>query len=246
MSEIGGKVVAITGASSGIGEATGFLLAGRGARVVLGARRTQRLDQLARAIGDRGGEALTCAVDVTRREDLERLVARAVEGFGRLDVLVSNAGIGKIAPVSDLDVDGWAAMIDVNLRGVLYGIAAALPVFHRQGRGHFVTTVSTAGLKIVPNQAVYAATKNAVRTFMEGLRQESTDGTVRTTSISPGFVRTELDSSIDDAAVREQIRRNMNDFGIPPDAIARAVAFAIEQPHDVEIGEITIRPTVQG
>jgi NADP-dependent 3-hydroxy acid dehydrogenase YdfG len=246
MSEIGGKVVAITGASSGIGEATGFLLAGRGARVVLGARRTQRLDQLARAIGDRGGEALTCAVDVTRREDLERLVARAVEGFGRLDVLVSNAGVGKIAPVSDLDVDGWAAMIDVNLRGVLYGIAAALPVFHRQGRGHFVTTVSTAGLKIVPNQAVYAATKNAVRTFMEGLRQESTDGTVRTTSISPGFVRTELDSSIDDAAVREQIRRNMNDFGIPPDAIARAVAFAIEQPHDVEIGEITIRPTVQG
>lgn len=246
MSEIGGKVVAITGASSGIGEATGFLLAGRGARVVLGARRTQRLDQLARAIGDRGGEALTCAVDVTRREDLERLVARAVEGFGRLDVLVSNAGIGKIAPVSDLDVDGWAAMIDVNLRGLLYGIAAALPVFHRQGRGHFVTTVSTAGLKIVPNQAVYAATKNAVRTFMEGLRQESTDGTVRTTSISPGFVRTELDSSIDDAAVREQIRRNMNDFGIPPDAIARAVAFAIEQPHDVEIGEITIRPTVQG
>jgi NADP-dependent 3-hydroxy acid dehydrogenase YdfG len=246
MSEIGGKVVAITGASSGIGEATGFLLAGRGARVVLGARRTQRLDQLARAIGDRGGEALTCAVDVTRREDLERLVARAVEGFGRLDVLVSNAGISKIAPVSDLDVDGWAAMIDVNLRGVLYGIAAALPVFHRQGRGHFVTTVSTAGLKIVPNQAVYAATKNAVRTFMEGLRQESTDGTVRTTSISPGFVRTELDGSIDDAAVREQIRRNMNDFGIPPDAIARAVAFAIEQPHDVEIGEITIRPTVQG
>jgi NADP-dependent 3-hydroxy acid dehydrogenase YdfG len=246
MSEIGGKVVAITGASSGIGEATGFLLAGRGARVVLGARRTQRLDQLARAIGDRGGEALTCAVDVTRREDLERLVARAVEGFGRLDVLVSNAGISKIAPVSDLDVDGWAAMIDVNLRGVLYGIAAALPVFHRQGRGHFVTTVSTAGLKIVPNQAVYAATKNAVRTFMEGLRQESTDSTVRTTSISPGFVRTELDSSIDDEAVREQIRRNMNDFGIPPDAIARAVAFAIEQPHDVEIGEITIRPTVQG
>lgn len=246
MSEIGGKVVAITGASSGIGEATGFLLAGRGARVVLGARRTQRLDQLARAIGDRGGEALTCAVDVTRRGDLERLVARAVEGFGRLDVLVSNAGISKISPVSDLDVDGWAAMIDVNLRGLLYGIAAALPVFHRQGRGHFVTTVSTAGLKIVPNQAVYAATKNAVRTFMEGLRQESTDGTVRTTSISPGFVRTELDSSIDDAAVREQIRRNMNDFGIPPDAIARAVAFAIEQPHDVEIGEITIRPTVQG
>ena len=137
-------------------------------------------------------------------------------------------------------------MIDVNLRGVLYGIAAAYPVFQRQGQGHFVTTVSTAGLKIVPSMAVYAATKNAVRTVMEALRQESTDGVVRTTAISPGYVRTELDASIDDPEVREQIRHNMNDFGIEPEAVARAVAFAIEQPHDVEIGEITIRPTVQG
>ncbi|MBN9636767.1 MAG: SDR family NAD(P)-dependent oxidoreductase, partial [Actinobacteria bacterium] len=130
--------------------------------------------------------------------------------------------------------------------GVLHGIAAALPVFQRQGQGHFVTTVSTAGLKIVPNMAVYAATKNAVRTLMEGLRQESRNGAVRTTSISPGFVRTELDSSIEDPAVRAQIRRDMDDFGIPPAAIGRAVVFAVEQPHDVEIGDITIRPTVQG
>ena len=170
----------------------------------------------------------------------------ATDDFGRLDVLVSNAGISKIGPMSDLDVDGWSAMIDVNLRGVLHGIAAALPVFRRQGRGHFVTTVSTAGLKIVPTMAVYAATKNAVRTVMEGLRQESTDGVVRTTSISPGFVDTELDSSIDDVAAREQIRRNMSDFGLPPTAVARAIAFAIEQPDDVEIGEIVVRPTVQG
>lgn len=246
MSGIDGKVVAITGASSGIGEATARLLAERGAAVVLGARRSALLDELAHQIRDRGGQAVTCATDVTRRADLEQLVARAVDEFGGLDVLVGNAGIGKVGPVADLDVDGWSAMIDVNLKGVLYGIAAALPVFQRQGHGHFITTVSTAGLKIVPGQAVYAATKNAVRTLMEGLRQESTDGVLRTTSISPGFVQTELDSSIDDPALREQIRRNMSDFGIPPEAIGRAVAFAIEQPYDIEIGDITIRPTVQG
>lgn len=246
MTAIDGQVVAITGASSGIGEATARLLAERGAAVVLGARRTERLDQLARDIRERGGRAITCATDVTRRGDLERLVGQAVAEFGRLDVLVGNAGISRIGPVSDLDVDGWDAMIDVNLRGVLYGIAAALPVFRRQGHGHLVTTVSTSGLKIVPTQAVYAATKNAVRTLLEGLRQESTDGVLRTTAISPGFVRTELTDSIDDPQVREQIRRNMDGFGIAPEAVARVVAFAIEQPRDVEIGEVTIRPTVQG
>jgi NADP-dependent 3-hydroxy acid dehydrogenase YdfG len=246
MTGVEGKVVAITGASSGIGEASARLLAERGASVVLGARRIERLDDIASEIRDRGGAVVTCRADVARREDLERLVGAAVDEFGQLDVLVSNAGISKVGPISDLDVDGWSAMIDVNLRGVLHGIAAALPVFRRQGRGHFVTTVSTAGLKVVPTMAVYAATKNAVRTLMEGLRQESTDGVVRTTSISPGFVDTQLDSSIDDVAVREQIRRTMNNFGLPPSAVARAIAFAIEQPDDTEIGDITIRPTVQG
>lgn len=243
---IEGKVVAITGASSGIGEATALLLAKRGAAVVVGARRADRLDALADGIRERGGRAASLSVDVTRREDLERLVDLAVERFGRLDVLVGNAGISKIGPLADLDVDGWSAMIDVNVRGVLHGIAAALPVFRRQGQGQFVTTVSTSGLKIVPNQAVYAATKNAVRTLLEGLRQESTDGVVRTTSISPGYVRTELADSIDDARVREEIRQGMAEFAIPPEAVARAIAFAIEQPHDVEIGDLTIRPTVQG
>jgi NADP-dependent 3-hydroxy acid dehydrogenase YdfG len=241
-----GIVIAITGASSGIGEATARLLARRGASLVLGARRTDRLDRIADELRAGGAAVITITTDVSRREDLEGLIGRAVDEFGRLDVLVSNAGISKIGPVADRDVDGWSAMIDVNLRGVLYGIAAALPVFRRQGRGHFVTTVSTSGLKIVPNQAVYAATKNAVRTLLEGLRQESTDGVIRTTAISPGFVRTELDGSIDDSAVRAQIRRAMDEFGISPEAVARAVAFAIEQPHDVEIGDITIRPTVQG
>ncbi|MET8161269.1 SDR family oxidoreductase [Sphaerisporangium sp. NPDC005289] len=245
MSAIKGKVVAITGASSGIGEATARLLAERGAAVVLGARRTERLDEIARQIRGRGGLAVTCPVDVTDRADLERLVGLAVTEFGRLDVLVGNAGISKIGPVADLDVAGWSAMIDVNLRGVLYGIAAALPVFREQGQGHLVTTVSTAGLKITPTMAVYAATKNAVRTLLEGLRQESTDGVLRTTAVSPGYVRTELPGSIDDPEVREEILRNMDQYAIAPEAVARAVAFAIEQPREVEIGEIVIRPTTQ-
>jgi NADP-dependent 3-hydroxy acid dehydrogenase YdfG len=245
MTSIKGKVVAITGASSGIGQATARLLAEGGASVVLGARRTERLGDIAREIQHGGGAAVTCRTDVAHREDLERLVGTAIDEFGQLDVLVSNAGISKIGPISDLDVDGWSAMIDVNLLGVVHGIAAALPVFSWQGRGHFVATMSTAGLKIVPTMAVYAATKNAVRTLMEGLRQESTDGVVRTTSISSGFVDTQLDSSIDDLPVREQIRRTMSDFGLLPAAVARAIALAIEQPHDVEIGDITVRPTVQ-
>jgi NADP-dependent 3-hydroxy acid dehydrogenase YdfG len=246
MTGISGKAVAITGASSGIGEATARLLAERGAAVVLGARRADRLDELAEEIRESGGRAVAVATDVTRPGDLRRLVDCAVTEFGRLDVLVGNAGISKIGPVADLDMDGWSAMIDVNFRGVLHGIAAALPVFRRQGRGHLVTTVSTAGLKIVPTMAVYGATKNAVRTLLEGLRQESTDGVLRTTAVSPGYVRTELADSIGNPEVREQIRRNSDAFAIPPGAVARAIAFAIEQPDDIEIGDITIRPTVQG
>ena len=245
MSGTSGKVVGITGASSGIGEATALELAARGAAVVLGARRAGRLSALAGRIRAAGGRAEVLTVDVTRRADLERLVAAAVGRFGRLDVLVSNAGIARTGPVAELGIDGWDAMIDVNLRGVLHGIAAALPVFRRQGHGHFVTTVSTSGLKIVPGQAVYAGTKNAVRTLLEALRQESTDGVVRTTSISPGYVRTELAGSIDDPETREQAQRQMAALGIGPDAVARAIAFAIGQPDDVEIGDITIRPARQ-
>lgn len=240
---ITGQVVAITGASSGIGEATARLLSARGARLVLGARRTDRLAALAEQLP---AEAVAVATDVTVAGDLSRLVNTAVDRFGRLDVLVSNAGISALGPLGDGDVAGWDAMIDVNLRGVLYGIAAAMPVFGRQGHGHLVTTVSTAGLKIVPTMGVYAATKNAVRTVMEAARQESTDGVVRTTSISPGFVNTELDGSITDADLATQIRAQMDAFGLPADAVARAIAFAIEQPHDVEIGDLTIRPTRQG
>ena len=242
-----GKVVAITGASSGIGEATARHLAPRGAPVVLGARRTDRMDRLVTEIEAAGGRAVATRVDVTDPDDLRSLVDVAVERFGRLDVLVGNAGTARISTIADLDVEGWAAMVDVNVKGILHGIAAALPVFRRQGGGHLVTVVSTSGLKIVPTQAVYAGTKNAVRTLLEGLRQESTDGVLRTTSISPGYVRTELiDNAVDDPAVREEVGRNMAELGIDPAAVARAIAFAIDQPDDVEIGDLTIRPTRQG
>jgi NADP-dependent 3-hydroxy acid dehydrogenase YdfG len=244
---IQGKVVAVTGASSGIGEATARHLASLGAAVMLGARRTDRLDRLVAEITDAGEAAAAVPVDVTRPDDLRSLVGGAVDRFGRLDVLVGNAGISRIGPMADLDVAGWSAMVDVNVKGVLNGIAAALPVFRRQSSGHLVTVVSTSGLKIVPTQAVYAGTKNAVRTFLEALRQESTDGHLRTTSISPGYVRTELiDHAVDDPAVREQARQNMAGLGIDPVAVARAIAFAIDQPDDVEIGDLTIRPTRQG
>jgi NADP-dependent 3-hydroxy acid dehydrogenase YdfG len=242
-----GKVIAITGASSGIGEAVARHLASSGAVVVLGARRADRLDRLVAEIEAGGGKAAATRVDVTEAGDLQSLVDLAVERFGRLDVLVGNAGVTRIGTIAELDVAGWSAMVDVNVKGILHGIAAALPVFRRQGRGHLVTVVSTSGLKIVPTQAVYAGTKNAVRTLLEGLRQESTDGILRTTSISPGYVRTELiDNAVDDPAVRERAKRDMADLGLDPAAVARAIAFAIDQPDDVEIGDLTIRPTRQG
>ncbi|MGP3770336.1 SDR family oxidoreductase [Streptomyces sp. SDT5-1] len=241
---IEGKVVAVTGAGSGIGEATALLLAERGARVVLGARRTERLADLAGRIEAAGGRAAWLRTDVTRRQDVAALVQLARERFGRLDVLVSNAGIGPISPLDDLRVDDWENMVDVNFKGVLYGIAAALPVFREQGTGHFVNVVSTAGLRVVPNQAVYAATKNAVRTLSEGLRQEAGDS-LRVTVVSPGVTRTEFADHIA-PEVKEQLASRLGDIGIPPDAIARAVAYAIEQPSDIDVGDIVVRPTAQG
>ncbi|MFI0508299.1 SDR family oxidoreductase [Streptomyces sp. WSLK1-5] len=240
------KVVAITGASGGIGEATARLLAGRGAAVVLAARRGERIDAIARDIREEGGRAAACVVDVTRAEDLRRLVSTTIDEYGRIDVLVNNAGVAPISPLADLDTEGWSAMIDVNLRGMLNGVAAVLPVFREQGAGHLVSIVSVAGLHgASPTMAVYAATKNAVRTVHEGLRTESTDGVVRTTAISPGYIRTDLADSMTDPHIREQTRKHMDAAGIPPAAVARAVAFAIEQPADVEVGEINVRPTVQ-
>jgi NADP-dependent 3-hydroxy acid dehydrogenase YdfG len=244
MSGIKGKVIAITGASSGIGEATALLLAGRGAKVVLGARRSDRLEALVDRIATAGGEAFYVPADVTKRSDMSNLVKAACARFGKLDVFINNAGIGPISLFDDLRVEDWDAMIDVNLKGVLYGIAAALPVFRSQGFGHFVNIISTAGLKIVPLHGVYAATKNAVRTITEGLRQEAGDS-LRVTGISPGFIHTDFAESMTNPEVKAQTLGTRDKMAISPDAIARAIAFAIEQPADVDVGDIVIRPTAQ-
>jgi NADP-dependent 3-hydroxy acid dehydrogenase YdfG len=240
-----GKVIAITGASSGIGAASALLLAGRGAKVVLGARRTEQLESLATRITHGGGEAAYLLTDVRRGEDLVALVEMASARFGRLDVLVSNAGIGPISRLDELRVADWEEMIDVNLKGFLYGIAAALPVFRKQGFGHFVSIVSTAGLTISPTMAVYAGTKNAVRTISEGLRQEDGDK-LRVTCISPGFVNTDFADSMTNSEIRQKIMATRDQIAISPDAIARAIAFAVEEPPDVDVNEIVVRPTAQG
>lgn len=238
------KVVAITGAGRGIGRAAALHLAARGARVVLAARSETEIAAIAREIEASGGRAAVKPTDVTRREDAQALVGLACAEFGRLDVLVNNAGIGPISPFDALRVEDWDAMIDVNMRGVLYGIAAALPVFRRQGSGHFVNVLSTAGIRIVPTMGIYAATKNAMRTATEALRQEAGPN-LRVTEVSPGFVDTDFAETIGDPDVRAAIQKRKQEFAIGPDAIARAIAFAIEQPPDVEIGSIVVRPTAQ-
>jgi NADP-dependent 3-hydroxy acid dehydrogenase YdfG len=244
MPGIENKVVAITGASSGIGEATALLLAERGAKVVLGARRLERLEDLAARIAKTGGEAAYAVTDVTRKEDISALVTLACERYGKLDVLVSNAGIGPVSPLDDLRVEDWDNMIDVNIKGVLYGIAAALPVFRNQGFGQFVNTASTAAYRTVPNQAVYSGTKVAVRAITEGLRQEAGDA-LRVSMVSPGFIRTDFTEGAANPEVRAQLSAARDEIAIEPDAIARAIAFAIEQPADVDVSEIVVRPTAQ-
>jgi NADP-dependent 3-hydroxy acid dehydrogenase YdfG len=244
MENVQGKIIAITGASSGIGAATARLLAARGAKMVLGARRLDRLEALANEITAAGGEAAYARTDVSQRADVTALIELACERYGQLDVLINNAGIGLISPLDELRVEDWEAMIDVNIKGTLYGIAAALPVFRRQEFGHFVNVLSTSGLRIVPLQSVYAGTKNAVRAISEGLRQEAGDK-LRVTIISPGFVHTDFADSMTNPEVKAQIIAARDKMAISPDAIARAIAFAIEQPADVDVGELVVRPTAQ-
>jgi NADP-dependent 3-hydroxy acid dehydrogenase YdfG len=237
-------VVAITGASSGIGEATARLLASRGCKVVLGARREAPLAALTSELNKAGGRAEFRVTDVTKRFDLEALVALATERFGRLDAIVNNAGIGPISRFDALRVEDWDAMIDVNLRGTLYGIAAALPIFAKQKRGHVINVISTAGIKLVPTMGVYAATKNAVRTATEVLRQEAGPN-LRVTEISPGVIATSFASSMTDQAAREAVEKRLGPIAISPDAVARGILFALEQPPEVDVGSIVIRPTAQ-
>jgi len=244
-STIDGKVVVITGASSGLGEATARLFSERGASVVLGARRVDRLRSLVEELTWRGGKALAVATDVTDRAQVEALVEAAVQAHGRIDVMINNAGLMPQAPLDRLKVDEWDRMIDVNLKGVLYGIAAALPHMQRQKAGHIVNVSSVAGHKVGPGFAVYAATKHAVRALSEGLRQEVKPYNIRTTVISPGAVATELPDSVTDPDVAERIRAFYARVAIPADSFARMVAFAIAQPEEVDVNEILFRPTAQ-
>jgi NADP-dependent 3-hydroxy acid dehydrogenase YdfG len=242
---IEGKVVVITGASSGLGQSTARLLAASGAKVVLGARRKDRIDALVKEITAKGGNAIGFATDVTKRRDFEALVKGALDKHGRVDVLVNNAGIASIAPMEALKVEEWDQMIDVNIKGLLYGVAAALPIMQKQKQGHIINIASVVGFKVfAPGGTVYSATKFAVRAVTEGLRLELKADNIRTTMISPGAVATELGESGSDEVAKENLREFYK-IAIPSDSIARAIAYAIEQPAEVEIDEIVIRPTAQ-
>lgn len=244
-SQIKGKVVAVTGASSGIGKAIAKELAANGVKVVLGSRRTAQLEIIVDEITKDGGEAVFLETNVKDRADLVRLVQLAVHTYGKLDVIINNAGVAHLSRIDELDLDGWDEMIDSNIKGVLYGIAAAIPVFKQQQSGHIINIISTAGLKIVPLQGIYAGTKNAVRTIGEAFRQES-DGSIRITGISPGYVNTDFASkSVKTAEMKAAASKTVERIAISPDAIAHAVIYAIGQPADVEIGDIVIRPAVQ-
>jgi NADP-dependent 3-hydroxy acid dehydrogenase YdfG len=236
------KVVLITGASSGIGAATAQHLAGQGHQVVLGARRVDKLASLARLIQEAGGDAIHQDLDVTDLASVKRFAASAQAHYGRIDVLVNNAGVMPLSPVADLRIDEWNQMIDVNLRGVLHGIAAVLPIMRQQNRGHIVNVASVSAHRVDPTAAVYCATKFAVRALSEGLRQESRD--LRVTVVSPGLTLSELTDGIADPQLRGAIR-TMMEQAIPAVAIAEAISFAINQPAHVDVNELVVRPTVQ-
>ncbi|WP_454812462.1 SDR family oxidoreductase [Labrys neptuniae] len=240
MNAIAGKVVAITGASSGIGEASARMLAAAGARVVIGARRTDRLESLAAAIAAEGGEVRVRPLDVTSQAEVAAFAGFARQAFGRLDVMVNNAGVMPLSPLAALRVAEWDRMIDVNIKGMLYGIAAALPIMEEQGNGQIVNVSSIGGHRVSPTAAVYCATKFAVRAISDGLRQET--DRIRVTVISPGTTTSELADTIGDPTAREAMKA-FRAVTISPDAVAAALAYAIGQPDDVDVSEIVVRPT---
>ncbi|MHC5778878.1 SDR family oxidoreductase [Nostoc sp.] len=240
MLNVENKVIVITGASSGIGEATAKLLAQNGANVVLGARRTEKLEAIVKEIRDQGNIAEFKAVDVTDREDVKAFIHFAKEKFGRVDVIFNNAGVMPLSPMNALKVEEWDTMIDVNIRGVLNGIAAGLPIMEAQGGGQFINTASIAAHMVGPTSAVYSATKYAVWAISDGLRQESKN--IRVTIISPGVVETELGSDITDDAVKGFLKE-LRKTALTPQAIAQSVLFAVSQPDDVDVNEVIVRPT---
>ncbi|WP_217617794.1 SDR family oxidoreductase [Achromobacter sp. GbtcB20] len=240
MHERQSKVVLITGASSGIGEAAARLLAAQGHRVYVGARRTDRLETLVQEIRAKGGTAAFRALDVTSAEDMQAFVRGAEAAFGQVDVIVNNAGVMPLSPLSSLKVDEWDRMIDVNIRGVLHGIAAVLPGMERQGHGQVINVSSIGGLSVSPTAAVYCATKFAVRAISDGLRQETSK--IRVTVVCPGVVESELADTITDDTARVAMQ-SFRRVALHPDAIARAIAYAIEQPDDVDVSEVVVRPT---
>ncbi|CAB3857780.1 putative oxidoreductase [Achromobacter mucicolens] len=240
MQERQSKVVLITGASSGIGEAAARLLAAQGHRVYVGARRTDRLETLVQEIRAKGGTAAFRALDVTSAEDMQAFVRGAEAAFGPVDVIVNNAGVMPLSPLSSLKVDEWDRMIDVNIRGVLHGIAAVLPGMERQGHGQVINVSSIGGLSVSPTAAVYCATKFAVRAISDGLRQETSK--IRVTVVCPGVVESELADTITDDTARVAMQ-SFRRVALHPDAIARAIAYAIEQPDDVDVSEVVVRPT---
>ncbi|MFJ3234408.1 SDR family oxidoreductase [Streptomyces sp. NPDC086787] len=235
------KVIAITGASSGIGEAAARRLAADGHRLLLGARRTERLSRLARELTAAGGTVAAERLDVTDAADVRDFVACAREHYGRVDVMVNNAGVMPLSPLAALRTDEWDRMIDVNVRGVLHGIAAALPVMRGQGGGHIVNIASVGAYEVSPTAAVYCATKFAVRAISEGLRQESA-GDIRVTLVSPGVTESELAEGITDPAAREAMKA-YRAAALPASAIADAIAYAVAQPPQVDVNEIVVRPT---
>lgn len=238
-----GRTVLVTGASSGIGAAIGRRLAADGAAVMLAARRTDRLEALAAQISAAGGTAAIATVDIADRVAVQRLADETEARFGAIDVLVNNAGLMPLSPLAAGKVEEWERMVDVNLKGVLYGIAAVLPKMQAQGRGHVINVASVAAHKVFPGAAVYCATKFAVRALSEGLRMEA-GPKIRTTVISPGAVATELADTITVPEVAEMVRR-FQEIAIGPEAIADAVAYAMAQPATVDVNEIVIRPTAQ-
>jgi len=240
MQERQSKVVLITGASSGIGEAAARLLAAQGHRVYVGARRTDRLETLVQEIRAKGGTAAFRALDVTSAEDMQGFVRGAEAAFGQVDVIVNNAGVMPLSPLSSLKVNEWDRMIDVNIRGVLHGIAAVLPGMERQGHGQVINVSSIGGLSVSPTAAVYCATKFAVRAISDGLRQETSK--IRVTVVCPGVVESELADTITDDTARVAMQ-SFRRVALHPDAIARAIAYAIEQPEDVDVSEVVVRPT---